>query len=711
MKECPTCHRCLDDRCLACPDDGTPLEAVFVGSCTLDGKYRLVKRLGRGGMGSVYAARHLGLQRLGAVKILRPGHAGEERFVRRFRREAEALGRLRHANVVEVTDFGVDPARQLPYLVMEHLEGLSLAARLRVSGPLAPDTALAIFEQIAAALAHAHGAGILHRDLKPSNVFLVGGDSGAPLVKVLDFGLARFFADPEETPVVTVGGRPAAGLEGGEALSGTAPSPLTAAGTLLGTPGYIAPELLKKQDPIPASDVYAFGVLIYATLVGRPPFEELGTELNEMHLHHQPPRPSALRPELDGELDGPLVAALAKDPAARPASPLRVVAGLREAARRARRRRWRRREAPQRLALALLLGLAAALLVGILGAPLQGLENRLVDARFFLSPPRPPRHPLLLVLIDDPTLAGDPAPLIDKGDEMGELMQRVLGCGAAGVGIDLLLPAQWSRSAAFSELVLRYPDALALAAFSPPEGPVVGPEAVSGLTAAALGPLRAREIFGFVNLDEDDDAVVRRARAGYRDVHARPRASFAGRIARILLDREAESSHFFRIDFTLDWQRFESISWRDLAAVLERGPERFRDRFVLVGAVYTGAGDAFHRVPHPRDLPAEIPGPMLQAVIVHTLLDGTPVRVTPVSLTLASAGLMAALAAAAMLLVRRLGPAISPGPTLTAGWIAGAYAGFVHGRVLLPVASLVVVMLITTAMAVVLRRRLAGFPE
>jgi serine/threonine-protein kinase len=142
------------------------LRTIFEGTPILDGKYRLLQLLGAGGGGHVYKCRHLGLKRLVAVKVLRPQFAAQPQHMARFRREAEILGHLRHPHIVEVTDFGVDAERKIPYLVMEYLEGETLSERIRNHGPLELADALVIFEQIASGIDHVHAAGVLHRDLR-----------------------------------------------------------------------------------------------------------------------------------------------------------------------------------------------------------------------------------------------------------------------------------------------------------------------------------------------------------------------------------------------------------------------------------------------------------------------------------------------------------------------------------------------------------------
>jgi eukaryotic-like serine/threonine-protein kinase len=226
-------------------------------SCILDGKYRLDDRLGEGAVGLVYRATHLGLKKVFALKLLKPGPALDPFSVTRFQREAEALGRLRHPHIVEVTDFGVDPGTGSPYLVMELLEGASLSDLCRTAGPLSLDQALPILDAIAAAIDAAHEQGILHRDLKPGNVLLCGEDEEDRTVKVLDFGLAELSAPPHPGAAVDVGDL---------VIDEKAADSLTATGDLLGTPLYVAPEVIRQGRAGRTADVYSFGVIAYESI-------------------------------------------------------------------------------------------------------------------------------------------------------------------------------------------------------------------------------------------------------------------------------------------------------------------------------------------------------------------------------------------------------------------------------------------------------------
>ena len=175
MRVCPRCSTCLDDDVEVCPLDEATLEPSIPGTRVIDGTYRLERVLGTGGMGVVFRARHLGLERSCAVKVIELSSSSDPEIEARFRLEAAALGRLKHPNIVDVTDFGVDSReRGLAYLVMEYLEGSTLADYSLRHRPLPVDLILHVIDGVAAAIDYAHANGVLHRDLKPSNIFLVG---------------------------------------------------------------------------------------------------------------------------------------------------------------------------------------------------------------------------------------------------------------------------------------------------------------------------------------------------------------------------------------------------------------------------------------------------------------------------------------------------------------------------------------------------------
>jgi serine/threonine protein kinase len=244
------------------------------------GRYRLIEPLGRGAMSSVWLAQDEELGRKVAVKML-AGSADRARF----EREARAAAALSHPNISALYDYGEADGR--PYMVLEYLPNGSLEDRLK-GDPIPDDEALRLATEMAAGLAHAHERDLVHRDLKPSNVLFDGEDRA----KIADFGIAR------------MGG------------SGT----LTEAGTVLGTAAYISPEQASGRPAGPASDVYSFGVILFRMLTGRLPFvSTTAMELVRMHRDDPPPSVGELRADAPARLESITAAALAKDPADRPA--------------------------------------------------------------------------------------------------------------------------------------------------------------------------------------------------------------------------------------------------------------------------------------------------------------------------------------------------------------------------------------------------------
>jgi len=569
------------------------------------GRYRLEERLGEGTGGVVWRARHVGLGRTFAVKLLQAGVIQDPEARARFAREAEALGRIRHPNVVAVTDFGIDEADGTPYLVMEPAAGVTLAEHLR-AGRLSLDQRLQVLQAVAAGVDAAHAAGVLHRDLKPANVMV--SDAG---VRVLDFGLARFAAAPPEPP-------------GGDRLPDD--GGLTDAHMLVGTPAYLAPEVARDaRAASAASDVYAFAVMTYEALAGHPPFAGPTREVLRAHQDEPPPP----LPLADGVWEA-LRAGLAKEAALRPPRAGALIAAVAEALRRARaaeRDRGRFRRAAWASA-----GLAVvATLLGLgLRRPLALADGRLGDLAFRLSAPVPPDERVLLLTLDD---AGGPpgvASLAEAGDVVAPVLERALDAGARAVAIDLLLPRAWSRSQRFSELLVRHADRIVLAAYSSASQGLVGTDCVAGLTAVALGPERTAALFGFVNLDEDADGVTRRARRAFHDVAGRPRPSWPAAAARHLRPEGAPlEAAPFRIDHRLRLETLSRLAWPEATRLLDERPEVFRDRLVLVGIGPTASGDDVHRVPASAWPGGRAAGLLLQASIVTTILRGRPVREAP----------------------------------------------------------------------------------
>jgi serine/threonine-protein kinase len=228
------------------------------------GPYRLVRKLGAGGMGEVWLAEHRLLKRPCAVKFVRPDHTGNPDAMRRFEREAQATATLSHPNTVEVFDYG-RTAEGTFYFVMEHLNGVSLAELVRQHGPLPPARAVHFLRQLCGALREAHGVGLIHRDIKPANVMACTMGGVADVAKLLDFGLVS-----------------ARGPDGRE---------LTRTGVIMGTPEYMSPEQASGIPVDPRSDLYSLGAMAYSLLAGRPPFRS-ASALDVLIAHRQqPPEP------------------------------------------------------------------------------------------------------------------------------------------------------------------------------------------------------------------------------------------------------------------------------------------------------------------------------------------------------------------------------------------------------------------------------------
>jgi serine/threonine-protein kinase len=267
----------------------------------IDGRYRLLGRIGSGGMADVVCAEDLQLGRKVAIKLLHRRFAEDDEFVERFRREASAAAGLQHPNVVAVYDRGAWDGTY--YIVMEYLDGRSLKRLIQDEAPLAPQRAIDLATQILKAARFAHRRGIIHRDLKPHNV-IVDEHSTSPHLKVTDFGIAKAGA-----------------------------SDMTQTGSIMGTAQYLSPEQAQGHAVSAASDLYAVGIILYEMLTGRVPFDgESAVTIALKQVGEAPVPPSALNPTVTPALEAVVLRALEKDPADRFPDADAFIAALADAA-------------------------------------------------------------------------------------------------------------------------------------------------------------------------------------------------------------------------------------------------------------------------------------------------------------------------------------------------------------------------------------------
>ncbi|MCX5747058.1 MAG: serine/threonine-protein kinase [Proteobacteria bacterium] len=311
MKVCPRCYTRFPDGERFCLHDSAVLveEEDIARLGTSIGNYRLDKILGRGGMGTVYAGEHVYIKRPVAVKILHPQFARYQEAIHRFLREARAATSINHANIVDVTDFGIMADGPVCF-VLEYLEGKSLEDLIEKDGAVELHRALNVANQIALALEAAHAAGVIHRDLKPDNIMLLKKPGRRDLVrmapdqtwitereesydfvKVLDFGIAKVLIQDELLAE-------------------------TVQGAVFGTPEYMSPEAARGEDVDHRADVYSLGVIMFDMLCGRPPFEAAqSSEVLSMHINTPPPSPREFAPhrEITEMAEGVILRAMQKD--------------------------------------------------------------------------------------------------------------------------------------------------------------------------------------------------------------------------------------------------------------------------------------------------------------------------------------------------------------------------------------------------------------
>lgn len=301
-KSCTACGRRFQGDVTVCPDDNMPLMTIMeedlVGT-VLENKYEILEKIGAGGMGAVYKARHQLMHRQVAIKMVLAQLSANSMTLKRFTQEARATSQLNHPNILTVFDFGISPSNQ-PYLVMDFLEGVNFGRVLEETRQIPIARAIGIFLQVCAALGHAHQKGIVHRDLKPSNIMLIELDGQPDFVKVLDFGIAKVLSSVD-----------------GETDN------LTRTGEVFGSPLYMSPEQFRGKSMDARSDIYSLGCVMYRSLAGICPVT--GKDVLECmykHVNEQIPPFSVTAPEAEipERLEQIIMKALAKDPEERYAS-------------------------------------------------------------------------------------------------------------------------------------------------------------------------------------------------------------------------------------------------------------------------------------------------------------------------------------------------------------------------------------------------------
>src|ERR1044072_2414338 len=309
MKECPSCRGCFPDDVIHCPEDGTATTISIAGEPILDGRYQLEKRLGQGGMGVVYKARHIFLKTAHAIKVILPDLVGNDpNLVTRFRQEALAAAAIRHQNIIAVTDFGVVRGT-MPFLVMEFVQGKSLQDLMAEEGAMSPLRSLELMQPICAGIPAAHRQGIVHRDLKPLNVMICDDMPASESVKILDFGLAK--------------------IKSGELLGSFIAAQTTG---LMGSPFYMAPEQWSDEPPDARADVYSLGVMFYQMLCGEVPFKGNSiSAIMKKHLTEEVPTLASRGVEVPPQIEAVVRHALEKEPEFRTASADAFLEELREA--------------------------------------------------------------------------------------------------------------------------------------------------------------------------------------------------------------------------------------------------------------------------------------------------------------------------------------------------------------------------------------------
>ncbi len=306
MPVCPTCNGRFEDGTF-CPKDGTTLmpdgdQQQSMSGQVIDGRYRLTKLLGKGGMGEVYIGEHIRITKKVAIKFLHHEISGNPEALGRFQQEAQSASSIGHRNIVTIDDFGAMDDGQV-FLCMEYLAGESMSEAMMAPGGLEPIRALSLMMQVCEGLHAAHQKGIVHRDMKPENVFITQPDDMPELVKILDFGIAKVASNDDQN--------------------------LTKTGTVFGTPHYMSPEqAMGQKDKIDArSDIYSMGVMLFEIFTGELPFKaESFMGILSQHITAPPPAPSTVQPgkNIPRQVEEVIQRAMAKTPEQRYGSTLEM---------------------------------------------------------------------------------------------------------------------------------------------------------------------------------------------------------------------------------------------------------------------------------------------------------------------------------------------------------------------------------------------------
>jgi len=293
-KRCVRCGEIFDQSLSQCPVDGIPLSEALQAGAPLFGPYTYISVIGAGGMGIIYKARHTILDRVVAVKMLRPNRLSSEEILR-FQKEGKAISKLHHPGIIAVHDLGIT-GEGMPYMVMDFVDGISLKELIDQRGALSLTESVEIGLQICAAMAHAHSNGIVHRDLKPSNIMLKQKD-GSYEAKVVDFGIAKI-----------------------DQIEPSHDSNLTKTGQVFGSPAYMSPEQARGLKVEGSSDIYSVGCILFECLTGTAPYQgETVFDVLVQHIHGQPPSltEASLGTNFPAGFSDMISKALQKDPADR----------------------------------------------------------------------------------------------------------------------------------------------------------------------------------------------------------------------------------------------------------------------------------------------------------------------------------------------------------------------------------------------------------